>query len=374
MQTLELTQSIKNKAKEIGFDLVAISPVGEFPENQFFKEWISRGFGGEMHYLENNADKRADIEKVLPGAKSVICCAIYYNTDNPYSTDCFDSDKGWVSRYSWGNDYHEIVGKKLLQLVEQLRILVPNGLRYKYYVDTGPVLEKVFSKYSGIGWIGKNTCLINQQAGSWLFVGEIISDIELDYDSPVPDRCGTCTRCIDACPTDAIVEPYVLDSRKCISYLTIELKGSIPVDLREGMGNNIYGCDICQDVCPWNKHAHVTDNSNFIPREGLLNPDLSTLSNLDQDGFRKLFKNSPIKRTKRRGLLRNVMIAMGNSGNKDFIHIIKEALRDEEPVVRAAAVWACWKIEGDDSFEELAILLNNEASQLVRDEILNILN
>ncbi len=216
--------------------------------------------------------------------------------------------------------------------------------------------------------------MINQEIGSWIFVGEIIADIELDYDTPVPDRCGTCTRCIDECPTDAIIEPYVLDSRLCISYLTIELKNKIPSELREGIQNNIYGCDICQDVCPWNKRAPVSDSKHFVPREGLYNPDLSSLSNLSPEDFRELFKGSPIKRTKRRGLLRNIMVAMGNSGNKDFIPHIKKCLDDEEPLVRAHAVWALSKLDGADSKDALLKHQALEDETMVNEEIDLILN
>jgi epoxyqueuosine reductase len=369
-----ITKSIKERAKEIGFDLVAVSPVRQFPENQFYKEWLTKGFAGQMHYLDRNSEKRADIKNVLPGAKSVICCAVNYNTDFPYSVYCDDADRGWISRYAWADDYHDSTSKKLKSLNEFCNDLIPQTFNSKFYVDTGPVLEKVYSKYSGIGWIGKNTCLINQGAGSWLFLGEIITDIELEYDSPVPDRCGTCTRCIEACPTQAIVEPYVLDSRKCISYLTIELKGTIPAELREGVENNIYGCDICQDVCPWNGDADISNDINFFPRENLYNPKLSDLANIGIEEFRELFAGSPIKRTKRRGLLRNVMIAIGNSGSREFVDDIKIALRDEEPVIRAAAVWAYWKIAGDDAKKDLFLLLENETDSIVRDEILNILD
>jgi len=370
----KITKSIKEKAIELGFDLVAISPVTQFPENQFYKEWLSKGFAGEMRYLEKNSEKRADITKILPGAKSVICCALNYNTDFPYSVDCDDPKRGWISRYAWANDYHESILEMLKMLNDYCKEIGPETFNSKYYVDTGPVLEKVYSKYSGIGWIAKNTCIINQGSGSWLFLGEIITDIELEYDSPVPDRCGACTLCIDACPTDAIVQPYVLDATKCISYLTIELKEPVPVQLREGMGNKIYGCDICQDVCPWNRDADVTDDAKFLPREKLYNPQLSDLANISIEDFRELFRGSPIKRTKRRGLLRNVMIAIGNSGSTEFIDEVETALSDEEPLIRAAAVWAFWKISGNDAKKDLSLLLENETDSIVREEILAIVN
>ncbi|MGB3365842.1 MAG: tRNA epoxyqueuosine(34) reductase QueG [Thermodesulfobacteriota bacterium] len=369
MLRVNLTNSIKDKASELGFDLVGISPVDSFPESQFYKEWLNKGFSGEMSYLERNPEKREDIQNVLPGAKSVISCAMNYNTDYPYSIEKTDKTKGWISRYAWGDDYHDTITDKLRVLMSYISTESPEEVMSKVYVDTGPVLERTYGKYAGVGWVGKNTCLINQKIGSWIFLGEIITNIELEYDTPVPDRCGTCTRCIDACPTDAIIEPYVLDSRLCISYLTIELKDKIPSELREKIDNNIYGCDICQDVCPWNKRAHVTDKPEFEPRQELFNPDLSYISKLSVEDFRKQFKGSPIKRTKRRGLLRNAVVAMGNSGEKDFIPNIKESLKDEEPLIRAHAVWALWRIEGVQSKDILFSLKQVETDEMVIEEI-----
>lgn len=373
MDIVGFTNSIKNKALDLGFDLVGVSPVEKFPENQFYKEWLNKGFSGEMKYLERNPEKREDIQNVLPGAKSVISCAMNYNTGFSYSTDCADKNKGWISRYAWGDDYHDILQRKLQMLIEHMNSEFCDEINAKLYVDTGPVLERVYGKYAGIGWVGKNTCLINQEIGSWLFLGEILTDAELDYDSPVPDRCGTCTKCIDSCPTDAIVEPYILDSRLCISYLSIELKDKIPAGLREGMSNNIYGCDICQDVCPWNRRAPVTDKPEFEPREDLFNPDLSCLARLTQEEFRNIFKRSPIKRTKRRGLLRNIMIAIGNSGNKDFIAYAKIGLQDEEPLVRAHAAWALSKLDIDESRDILFNHRRVETDDMVNEEIDGIL-
>jgi len=374
MNTVSFTKSIKDKALGLGFDLVGISPVDSFPENQYYKEWLRKGFSGEMKYLDRSPEKREHLQHVLPHAKSVISCALNYNTDCSYSVDEKDKSKGWISRYAWGDDYHEIIEDKLRILMNHIKEEAPEEVSSKLYVDTGPVLEKVYGKYGGLGWVGKNTCLINQEIGSWIFIGEIITSLELDYDNPVSDRCGTCTRCIDACPTDAIIEPYVLDSRLCISYLTIELKDKIPLELREGIANNIYGCDICQDVCPWNRRAQITDEPEFKPRDDLYNPDLSYLSGLSVEDFRYVFKGSPIKRTKRRGLLRNVMIAMGNSGDKDFIPHIKECLYDEEPLIRAHAAWALWKIDGPGSKEILLRRKSVETDDKVNEEIDLLLN
>jgi len=368
-----ITRSIKHKAIELGFDVVGVSPVENYPENQFYKEWLARGFAGEMSYMERNAEKREDIRNIMSDAISVISCGLNYNTDNPYSIDESDKTRGWISRYAWGDDYHDCIKKKLLLLEKHVNDLAPEGMRSKAYVDTGPVLERVYAKYSGIGWYGKNTCLINQDIGSWIFIGEIITNIELEYDSPVPDRCGTCTMCIDACPTDALREPYVLDSNLCISYLTIELKGKIPMRLRDKIDNNIYGCDICQDVCPWNRKAEVTESPYFMPRSGLYNPELSYLSQLTLNDFRNLFKNSPVKRAKRKGFIRNVMVAIGNSGNRDLVPYVVQTLEDEDPLVRAHAAWALSRLEGKDSYDTLTKHLNVEADDSVREEIESIL-
>ena len=373
MDTVSLTKSIKDKALEIGFDLVGISPVDSFPENQFYKEWLARGFAGEMKYMERDPEKRENIKNILPDARSVISCGMNYNTDYPYSIDQTDKNRGWISRYAWGDDYHDVMNERLLLLEGHVREIAPKDIKSRLYVDTGPVLERVYGKYSGIGWYGKNTCLINQDIGSWIFLGEIITDFELDYDSPVPDRCGTCTMCIDVCPTNALRNPYVLDSNLCISYLTIEFRGKIPFGLREKMDNNIYGCDICQDVCPWNRKAKVSESESFQPRNPLYNPDLVYLSRLSIEEFRRVFKNSPVKRAKRKGFLRNVMVAMGNSGSEAFIPYIEEALKDDEPLIRAHAVWALWKLEGNESYDTLSKHLNVETDNSVREEIESIL-
>jgi len=217
---------IKEKALALGFDLAGVAPLGPFPETDFYPQWLNSGFAGEMKYLERQAAAKLQPESILPGAKSIVVCAMNYNTAEPRTG--FDRLRAWVSRYAWGDDYHDTLRRKLLELAAWIEKTSPEGQRTKTYVDTGPLLERVYAKYAGVGWFGKNTCIINQSAGSWLFLGCIVTDLQLDYDTAVPDRCGTCTRCIDACPTHAIVGPYVLDSRKCIAYTTIELRGEIP--------------------------------------------------------------------------------------------------------------------------------------------------
>ncbi len=368
MDTIELTNSIKNRALSL-FDLVGVSPVGPFPENQFYKEWLAKGHAANMNYMGKNPEKREDIKSFIPRARSVISCALNYNTDRPYSTENVDKKRGWIARYAWGDDYHEEIKERLNTLRQYIETITPEEPQMRLYVDTGPVLERNYAKYAGIGWVGKNTCLINQEIGSWILIGEIITSLELEYDSPAPERCGTCTKCIDECPTDAIIEPYELDSRLCISYLTIELKDKIPVELREAIGNQVFGCDICQDVCPWNRKAETTADTMFQPREGLYNPELSTLAGLDVEEFRALFKGSPIKRTKRRGLLRNAVVAIGNSGESEFIPVLQGALMDEEPLVRAHAVWALYKIQGAGALNALLEHKKNEPDQSVIDEI-----
>lgn len=368
-----LARSIKEKAIQVGFDLVGVCPAAPYPESGFLGRWLERGYAGEMGYMEREPAKRAWIKELAPWAKSIVSCGLNYNTERAYSTQLVDADRGWVSRYAWGDDYHDLLRDKLERVAEFIRSSAPGEAHTRLYVDTGPVLDRVYAKYSGIGWYGKNTCIINQDMGSWIFVGEILTDLELAYDSPPPDRCGTCTLCIDACPTGAILEPYVLDSRRCISYLTIELKGTIPKEHRESMGNNIFGCDICQDVCPWNREAKVTGEEAFMPREGLFNPALSSLSHLTGEEFSGLFGGSPVKRAKRRGLMRNIMVAMGNSGNPEFAEPVRGALRDEEPLVRAHAAWALWKIEGEGAMETLSRHLEREESPMVIEEIRDIL-
>lgn len=340
-----LSESIKKQAHAAGFELVGIAPVEPVPELEFYQKWIEAGYAGEMAYLERNADKKQDTRHVVPEARSVVVCAKIYNTDHLLSTEARNPKRGWISRYSWGNDYHDLLQKRLFDLVDYIQSQVNEDLIGRVYVDTGPVIDRVYAKYAGIGWFGKNTCIINQSKGSWFFIGEIITDLELTYDEPAPDRCGTCTRCIDACPTDAILEPYVLDSRRCISYLTIELKHGIPPDMRSGIGNHVFGCDICQDVCPWNRKAAITSDADFQPRPGLVSPELVELASLTTEKFLDYFRRSPIRRAKHRGLLRNVVVAMGNSGEIEFLPLLQQLSKDGDSMIAEHADWAIENIE-----------------------------
>jgi epoxyqueuosine reductase len=271
----------------------------------------------------------------------VVVCAINYNTAHPYSTQVNNPGQGWLSRYAWScEDYHDSVLRRLREVENKIRDLAATPIETCSYVDTGPIVERVYAKYAGVGWLGKNTCLINQQIGSWLFLGVIVTSLELTPDIPAPDRCGTCTRCIDACPTDALIAPYELDSNKCISYLTIEKRGAISEELREGMGHQVFGCDICQDVCPWNRKAPASENPEFQARKGLVNPALAWLAEISEEEFRERFRGSPVKRTKRSGLRRNALIAIGNSRDRSLMPIAERSSLDPDPVISEAAHWA----------------------------------
>ena len=335
------SDELKDKARLLGFDLVGIAPVGPFPETLFYPKWLENGFAGEMQYLERQKAAKLAPESLLPGARSIIVCAMNYNTAQPYTA--YDRVRAWISRYAWGSDYHETLKRKLHQLAAWIE--TESMHRTKCFVDTGPLLERVYAKYAGIGWFGKNTCTINQKLGSWLFLGCIVTDFEFPYDSPVPDRCGTCTRCIDSCPTGAILEPYVLDSRKCISYVTIELRGNIPEENRAGVGHHLFGCDICQDVCPWNRKAPYSSTEAFEPRQGLFWPPIDQLLDLSEDEWRPLVRGTAMKRAKIRGLLRNLMVVAGNSGVTEFVPKLRRFLRHEDVHVRSHAEWAVGRIE-----------------------------
>jgi epoxyqueuosine reductase len=346
-ETRHVKAIVELAAEKAGFDSCGVAPVADAPELQHFPQWIAAGHAGEMKYMEARDDqgelKRASLSRVAPWARSVIVCAINYNTGNPYSTQLHDSTRGWISRYAWSReDYHDAVLRRLKEVEQALwgGHSCPPTLITRCYVDTGPVVERVYAKYAGVGWIGKNTCIINQKKGSWLFLGVILTSLELQPDLPAPDRCGSCTRCIDACPTVALIEPYKLDSNRCISCLTIEKRGAIPEDLRAEMGRHIFGCDICQDVCPWNRKAPAASAPEFEPRPGLVNPALAWLAEMSPEGFRETFRGSPIRRTKRSGLRRNAVIAMGNSGSAEFLPLLEKLSADEDEVVAESARWA----------------------------------
>jgi epoxyqueuosine reductase len=338
---------IKEKARALGFQLVGVAPAGPSPESLFYPQWLERGFAGEMSYLARQTSARLNPQEILPGVRSVIVCAVNYNSDRPLTT--LDRARAWISRYAWGEDYHETLQDRLRELAAHIQT---SGGETRAYVDTGPLLERVFAKYAGVGWFGKNTCIIDQRIGSWLFLGCVLTSLELDYDTPVPDRCGSCTRCIDACPTQAIVEPYVLDSRRCISYLTIELRGDIPGEWREGIGHHLFGCDICQDVCPWNRKAPSTADAAFQPRSGLFWPELDRLLDMQEDEWRSLIRGTAMKRAKVKGLLRNLMIVSGNSGVQRLLPKVQRFRAHADASVRNAAEWAAGILAGANGRED----------------------
>ncbi|MDR3675357.1 MAG: tRNA epoxyqueuosine(34) reductase QueG [Acidobacteriota bacterium] len=408
-----LASTIKRHAFEVGFDLVGIAPPSALKDLEFLPQWVKKGFGGEIHYLAD--PRREDPSRVLPSVKSIICVGLTYSTSHPYSTDVFETaedgsvqplggtppkrvqPRAWISRYAWGKDYHDLIRGKLEQLRAAVEKLTPN-VETRVYVDTGPVLERAFARLTEIGWMGKNTCLINEQKGSWFFLGVILTNLELKLDLPAPDRCGSCTRCLEACPTGALVEPYVMDASRCISYFTIELKGTIPEEFRTAIGKNIFGCDICQDVCPWNgrplsvvsgplredalrqdalgagstqRSVATTDLPEFQPMQleiksiaepavddepahqlssteqfSLCNPTLENLASITEEDFKRVFARSPVKRAKYRGWLRNLCVVMGNSGDRRFIPWLEAAAGSQDTLVREHAAWALGRLHG----------------------------
>ncbi len=378
MGRLADTVWIVDQAKSLGFELCGVVRAERFPELDQTSEWLARGYAGEMKYLAD--PRRSDPRSVLPGIQSVIVCLLNYNTTQPLSTapSVLGADgepHGWISRYAWGDDYHEVLRDRLDGLVEYLRERFAEPFEARAYVDTGPIQERVLAKYAGLGWLGKNTLLLNQMLGSFFFLGVILTTLDLEptlgaNELPPPDLCGSCRRCLDACPTQAFVEPYVMDARKCISYLTIELRGPIPEEYREAMGNHVFGCDICQDVCPWNRRAPIATIPQFQPKvfssfeenhagtslpsqdESLFLPRLEWLAGLNESDFRELFRGSPIKRTKWRGLVRNACIALGNSGvrrgtgsHARISALLERLAGSREQVIAESARWALSRIQ-----------------------------
>jgi len=363
MNTAAETAWVVQRARELGFALCGVARLEKFPEHEAFAEWLARGYAGEMAYLEDA--RRQEPAKVLAGARSVIVCALNYNTAHPYSHEIIaqgDSEaRGWISRYAWGHDYHEVMWVRLNALAAALMGKYPVEENTRTYADTGPIAERIFAKHAGLGWLGKNTLLLNQELGSWFFLGVILTTLELEpslsaEEMPPADLCGNCRQCLDACPTEALVEPYVLDARKCISYLTIELRGAIPEEFRDRMGQHVYGCDICQEVCPYNRAAPVTNVKEFEPRgwetrKSLLGPRLEWLAGMSEEEFREKFRGSAMKRTKWRGLVRNACIALGNMewkrGSEEHgrvLELLEKLSVDGETVIAGSARWALSRI------------------------------
>lgn len=374
------TAWIVERAKALGFTMCGVVQAGRFPELAHMQEWLARGYAGEMKYLEDS--RRQNPVAAMAGIQSVIVCALNYNSGQPLSTEAFwqSSDhepRGWISRYAWGRDYHEVIWEKLNALQVEMREHFSAPFEARGYADTGPLAERVLAKYAGLGWLGKNTLLLNEENGSWFFLGAILTTLELQptlrpEQSPPVDRCGTCRKCLDACPTQAFVEPYIMDARRCISYLTIELRGSIPTAFREQIAGHVYGCDICQDVCPWNSKAPLGTEPEFAPREfaptqegnsidaqqakveqkeSLYLPRLEWLAGMTETEFREVFRGSAIKRTKWRGLVRNACIALGNcqfsesSSSRARIRALLHRLEvSSEKTIAESARWALSRI------------------------------
>jgi epoxyqueuosine reductase len=384
MNSASETAWIVERAKAVGFDLCGIVRAEKFAELGLAQEWLANGYAGEMKYLAD--PRRSDPQSVMPGLRSVIICALNYNSAASRSVVALQQEgaepRGWISRYAWGQDYHDVLQQKLKSLASSLSEHFAEPHEARIYSDTGPLNERVFAKHAGLGWLGKNTLLLNAKLGSWFFLGAILTTLDIPStlgpaELPPPDLCGSCTKCIDACPTGALVQPYVMDARLCISYLTIELRGSIPEALREPMGRHVFGCDICQDVCPWNRRAPVTQVEEFQPRtfpqpkedraftqtvqatdardaegESLFLPRLEWLANMSEEEFRATFRGSPVKRTKWRGLVRNACIALGNSasraGTPQYVRtsaLLNRLAASPEPLISEPARWALSRIQ-----------------------------
>lgn len=332
----DLKAELVARAKQIGFDACRVAQAHSPPHGAEFQQWLRDGAAGEMEWIERGAAKRLDPQLVLPGARSVIVLAMSY-----WQGDTSPAPRARIARYAWGDDYHDVMLTKLRQLDAFLR---EHGGEQKCYVDTGPVLERDFAAEAGLGWHGKSTMLVDRQLGTWFFLAEILTTLELPADEPVPPRCGSCTRCITACPTGAITSAHRLDARRCISYLTIELKGAIPLEFRPLIGDRIYGCDTCLEVCPWNRFAAAARETAFTARPATRSMQLRDYLSLDEAQFRALFRGSPIKRIKRRGLLRNVCVALGNVGTREDLPALERAAADPEPLIAEHAQWAIAQI------------------------------
>lgn len=332
----EIKAELVARAKAVGFDACRIAHVDAPRHASAFREWLRDGAAGEMQWMERGEEKRCDPSLVLPGAKSVVVLAMNY-----WQGDGLPAPAGRIARYAWGDDYHDVLLAKLRTLDAFLSEL---GGVQKCYVDTGPILERDFAAEAGVGWHGKSTMLVDPKLGTWFFLAEILTTLEFPPDAPQPNRCGTCTRCITACPTGAITDAHRLDARRCISYLTIELKGSIPLEFRPLIGDRIYGCDTCLDVCPWNRFAAASREAAFAARPATAAMQLRDFLALDDEQFRAVFRGSPIKRIKRRGLLRNVCVALGNVGTAEDLPALERATYDPEPLVAEHAAWAIGRI------------------------------
>jgi epoxyqueuosine reductase len=341
------SNAIKHRARELGFDLCGVAPAQAFPELAFFSQWIDRGYAGTMGYLPRSAERRADVRNVMPSARSVIVTGTLYNCGDPYSTERNDATRAEVARYARSRDYHHVIGERLDALVAWMREHYGESFEARAYVDTGPVQERVYAQYAGLGWIGKNTCVINPEIGSWLLLGAIMCSLPLESDSPTLDHCGTCTLCLEACPTGAFAAPYELDATKCVSYLTIEYRGSIPAAQRDAIGNHIFGCDICQEVCPWNASPVNVADPAWSSRQELNLGALTDLWRRTDEQLAAMIGDTALTRAGVKGLRRNLAVALGNSGDRRALDVLEHPRAEgtvRDPVVIEHVEWAKRKL------------------------------
>src|SRR5438067_1110183 len=353
ISAVELKRRLVAFARQIGFDSCRVAAGGEPAHATEFQAWLREDGHGDMDYMQRGEQKRCDRQKVLPGVRSIIVLALNYFQGNAGHRAAAPAKTGRIARYAWGDDYHDVSAAKLEKIDQFLRGF---GGEQKCYVDTGPILERDHAAQAGIGWHGKSTMLLNSQLGTWFFLAEMLTTLDLPPDEPIRCRCGTCERCINVCPTRAITAPHRLDARRCISYLTIELKGSIPLELRPLIADRIFGCDDCLDVCPWNRFAQISHETAFSARKSTTAMLLREYLELTDAEFRQLFKNSPIKRIKRRGFLRNVCVALGNAGDVSDLPALERAAADPEPLIAEHAGWAIRQIRARYGVKEVAII------------------
>ena len=362
---MTIETQIEGRAQSLGFTLCGFTPIQPLQRKAFVSDWLQAGNAGDMHYLERNLDQRIDPRVQYPRARSIICLGFPYSPPRTPQINWRKELRGRIAAYAIGPDYHHVLNEQLAKLVCYLKDLRP-GAWTRPYVDTGPVLEREWAFRGGLGWFGKNTMIIRKSTGSWFFLAEILTDLDLQGSSVSADHCGTCTQCKTECPTNALDESYKLKPPLCISYLTIEHRGAIPYDLRPKIGNWIFGCDICQEVCPWNNKFAETQNDHT----DFFSPSLSALMTLDEKQFRLKFRNSPITRTKRKGLLRNVAVALGNTQNSEAIGPLVGGLADHEPLIRQHVVWALGRLHQQPTLKRH---LEHEKDNVVRQEILSAL-
>ncbi len=363
-----LTAALKAESRRLGFPLAGCCPAVEPPGIDRFRQWLEAGYAGQMTYLQRRGEAYTHPRHVLQGARSLLLLAMPYEAQPPRPVR---AGQGRVARYAWGTaDYHDLIHDRLHQLADFLRATAP-GAAVRGVVDTAPLLEREFAQLAGLGWIGKNTLLLNKHAGSYFFLAALLTDLELQYDAPHEmNHCGTCRACLDACPTDAFPQPYVLDASRCISYLTIELRESVPVELRAGVGDWLFGCDVCQEVCPWNRRERPSDEPAFQPQAALNPVELPELFALDEAQFRRRFRNSPLWRPKRRGLLRNAALVLGNQpATEAGQQALARGLQDDEPLVRAACAWALGRYRADEALAALCARRAIESDLAVQGEI-----